>query len=798
MQDDLQGQKNFERPNNLPSQLTSFVGREREIAEVNGLLAEASLLTLCGTGGVGKTRLGLESAVAGREKYLNGVWLVELASLSEPHLIVDQVFAALGVRGDKRRLSVADLSEYLCEKELLLILDSCEHLVLDVANLVNELLLTCPTVKILATSREPLGCPGEFVYQVPVMELPKAKDEANLKLLEQNDAVRLLVERIRTYHAGFQLDNVNAPAAIKICHQLEGIPLAIELAAARARLLSLPQIAARLEDSLQLLTKGGRIVQERHQTLRSAIEWSYSLLSEKEQVLFRRLSIFSGRFTIDDVEKVCQDRVNQPVDEKEHSLAEGSNHPRELRPEEMMDLFSNLVDKSLIKVLMNHNAIYRLLIPIQQFSREKLIESGEYDSYHKHHLEYYLDLAREAKTKLRSPEGSVWSERLEIEHDNLRGALSWSLKSGSTRLGLRLASDLRDFWFRHGYLKEGVEWFERLFESDHSNGIEYSRALVIGGGLNYDYGDFDRAKSYAERGMQLSEEFADRGGIARAKCLSGIIAHFSGNRQKGIRLLEESVDQFKELGDEWNAARTLLYLVDALARAGKFQSATARAEECADLFQKLGDQWGISFLMGCRGELARRKGEYQQALDFLKEALRLEAELDHFVDVCFVLEAIAILLIEMGDNENGIRLWGSAFSHREYLNAPLPPSYDLDYSPYISKARKALGGKYFEEALNAGRDQSLEESIGVAMDYDFKAVQHDPQSGLIQEQRFGLTERELEVLRLVAEGCSDSQVAEQLYISPRTVGKHLESIYRKLEVSSRTAAARFAIDHDII
>jgi non-specific serine/threonine protein kinase len=798
MRNSNQNRRTAPSAQNLPIQLTSFVGREKEIAEINELLVSTSLLTLCGTGGVGKTRLSLESAGVGREKFRDGIWLVELDSLSESHLIVDQVFSALGVRGDKRRLSPEDLSDYLCDKELLLILDNCEHLIFDIANLVQKILLTCSTVKILATSREPLGCPGEFVYQVPVMELPKVEQEANLEILEKNDSVKLLIERIRTYHSDFQLDLSIAPAAIQICHRLEGLPLAIELAAARAKLLSLPQIASRLEDSLQLLTKGTRTGQPRHQTLRATIEWSHSLLSDKEQILFRRLSVFSGRFTLDDVESVCQGRTVEPADGADFLSADQSMNNNEIQPEEVIDLFSNLVDKSLLKVVMDQDAIYRMLIPIRQFSREKLVDSGEYDYFHQRHLDYYLNLANEGKSKLRSPEGPVWSERLENEHDNLRAALSWSLENGLSKQGLQLACNLRDFWFRHGYHKEGVEWFEKMLASAPANSTEYSRALVIGGVLNYEYGNFDRAKSYAEHSLQLSEDFEDQGGIARAKCLLGIIAHFSGNRQEGIRLLEDSVALFRELDDDWNAARTLLYLIDAKARTGKLQEATALSQECLSLFQQLGDQWGISFAMGCCGELARRKGEFRQALNYFHEALALQTELVSLVDVCFILEATAILKIEIGDTESGVKLWGSTVSLREILYAPMPPTYEGDYFPYISEARNSLGDDVFQEVFEIGKAQNLEEIISTAMDFDFSAIKVERKTRKIQEQKFGLTEREMEVLRLVVEGCTDSQVAEQLYISPRTVGKHLQSIYRKLQVTSRTAAARFATVNDII
>jgi predicted ATPase len=696
---------------NLPSQLTSFVGREQEISEIKSLLDKNRSLTLVGTGGVGKTRLCLEVANKVSNKYPDGVWLVEFSSLSEPDLVVDQVYSAMGLRKEARGSSIEDLSDYLHEKELLLILDNCEHLVLVFAELAQRLLLACPKVEILATSRESLGYSGEILFQVPSLKLPRFEETAAVEEIVKSEAVKLLVARIQTFQPTFQINLENVPAIIQICNQLEGIPLALELAAARVNFLSLPQIASHLESSLQLLTRGDRVSQPRQQTMQATIEWSYALLDRQEQTLFRYLAIFRGGFTLDDVESVCAGEFAPGTEDDVGELIDLSTYAPDLLPSAVLDLLSNLVDKSLIVVVLDQEAIYRMLRPIQQFVIDRLSESDEYEYLKHRHLHHYLELAEEARMKIRSAEQTTWLNRLEIEHDNFRAALDRTLESGLINSGLMLAEKLEHYWYRHGHLKEGVGWLERLLKADYPHNLVYARALLSAGNLTYSYGDLERAQSYAKQGLELSEKLEDKGSIAQAHSLFGTIAHFTGNRQEGIGHLEEGLALFRELGDDWNIARTLLYLGDAYIRSKNFDRATILLDECLPLFRDLGDKWGIGFALGDSGELARQKGDHGLALAYFREALALHIEQGDKIDVCYLIEHIAITMLEQGDPSKAAMLWGVADYLRESLHAPPPPSYLEDYAPYRVAMRSSLGEGAFQEAWEKGYTMEHEKAI---------------------------------------------------------------------------------------
>jgi non-specific serine/threonine protein kinase len=788
---------------NLPRHLTSFVGRDEEIAGVNKLFHTTRSITLIGTGGVGKTRLCLEFAINVLKEYQHGIWFVELDYLREPQLIIDQIYTTIGLQVTEGGPSIEDLCDYLKDKNLLIILDNCEHLVIDCARLAEQLLLNCPNLKLICTSREPLGFPGEILFNVPAMKLPPIGGRLEWEEISKSEAAQLFLERIRSFQPEFQVDEETAQAISQICYQLEGIPLALELAAARVRLLSVPQIASRLENSLRLLTKGSRIAQPRQQTMRKTIEWSYTLLTDKEQTLFRYLAVFSGKFTLEDVEQICSGEISAIDQTPAIAHIDLSITSIVIPQMDVLDLLSNLVDKSLVMVVQDQEYVYRLLIPIRRFAREELSNSGEIEYLRNRHLSHYLALAEEANSKLRSAEQNAWRERLGIEHDNLRAALTWSLESGAIEMGLRLAMAFNEFWFRSSFLKEGVDWFERLLSAQDLSNLTYAKALIIAGSINQEYGDLDQAKSYAQIGLRKCEEFNDLEGIALAHRLLGIIAHFKGDRQKGISHLEKSLMLFRDLGEDWNIASTLLYLGDAHIRSENYDRASILTQECLFLFKELGDRWGIGFSLGCCGELERKMGNHKKAMDYFRESLLLHSDQRNKGDICYLLEDIAITEIEQGNIEKATLLWGAAVSLRDTIHAPLPSSYQVDYAPYLVEARAKLGEEVYESALQVGGSLSLDQVINMALQDKFpNSIRSDVSDADRGESKkalpFNLTEREIDVLCLVAEGYTDAHVAEQLFISPRTVGKHLESIYRKLEVNSRTAAARIAIDQKLI
>jgi len=455
---------------NLPRARDTFVGREREGREVRRLLAMTGLLTLTGAGGSGKTRLVLEVARTLASAYPDGVWLAELAPLSDHALVPQTLARALGVRETPGRSVTETLTDHLRAKNLLLVVDNCERLVDTVANLVEALLGSCPKLRILATSREPLGVRGEAVWTVPPLSSPDAEGVPSIEGLMSTEAVRLFVDRGRSRLSGFELTEGNAEAVGRICRRLKGIPLAIELAAPRMAALSVEQIAQRLDESLRLLTGGGRTVEPRHQTLRATLDWSHDLLSEQERVLFGRLSVFAGGWTLEAAEKVCSD--------------EG------IERDEVLDLLSRLVEKSLMVAEQGDAMRYRMLEPVRQYGHERLLENGEAERVRERHAGYYLafaerEEAEEADPGVKEARSLAWLKRMETEHANLRAALNWSLDEdaeagGREELGLRLAVALYWFWHARGSMIEGRRWLERARDGDVAgNDVEGSAANAV-------------------------------------------------------------------------------------------------------------------------------------------------------------------------------------------------------------------------------------------------------------------------------------------------------------------------------
>ncbi len=431
------------RGDNLPLQLTSFIGREREVAEVQRLLAETRLLTLTGSGGAGKTRLALQAAAGLLSEFEDGVWWVELASLTDPVLVPQAIGSALGLRDEAKRPLLDQLGDHLCGKRMLLVLDNCEHLITACATCVDVLLHAAPDLHILVTSREPLAIAGETTYRVPSLNVPDREHLPPLAELAQFEAVRLMVERGAVVLPGFAVTDVNGTAIADICQRLDGIPLAIELAAARIKTLPVEELRARLGDRLRVLTGGSRIALPRHRTLRATLDWSYGLLAEPERILLRRLAVFAGGWTLEAAEVVCGG----------DGLPEAG----------VLDHLAGLVDKSLVTLeLPDAAGRYRMLETVRQYATERLVESGETDRLRQTHAKFFLELAEEAEPKLFGPEQDAWFARLEAEHSNLRAALEWLDALEEAMQGLRLAGALWRFWEVRGHLAEGRSWLSEM------------------------------------------------------------------------------------------------------------------------------------------------------------------------------------------------------------------------------------------------------------------------------------------------------------------------------------------------
>jgi predicted ATPase/DNA-binding CsgD family transcriptional regulator len=603
---------------NLPSQLTSFIGREKEIETVKHLVTSHSggrLLTLTGAGGSGKTRLALEVAATLRDDFPDGVWFIEFAALTDATLVPQSVLTTLGLSEEAGRSTSAIVSDFLQPKRVLLILDNCEHLIQACAQLVETMLRACPTLHILTTSREALSVPGEALFLVPTLTTPNPA-QADLDTLSQYEAVRLFVERAQTALLGFALTADNTTAVAQVCHQLDGIPLAIELAAARVKALRVEQIATRLaeHDQFRLLTVGSRTALPRHQTLHALIEWSYNLLSEDERLLLQRLSVFAGGCTLEATETVC--------------VGEG------IEADNVLDLMTQLVNKSLLicEREQSREARYRMLETIHQYANERLLEAGEGEPVRKRHFEFFLQLAEQAEPYVRGPQLPAYLNRLEAEHDNMRAALEWSLSQADYgEASLRLAGALFSFWEQRGYVSEGRGWLARTIANPAapSVGAARAKALYGAGCLTVADGDSVAAKTLLEKSVELWRALGRAGltGLAHALSWLGQITRHLGDPAASRVLINEAIILFREQDERWGLAWALSYMGMALRDQEDFALASSFIEESVALWRDLGNQFGLADAIRKRGYIAMRHGDYELAQRAFADALAITRKL---------------------------------------------------------------------------------------------------------------------------------------------------------------------------
>lgn len=532
---------------NLPTHLTSFVGREKEQDEIKDLIVKHRLLTLTGPGGIGKTRLAIQSASESLAQYPDGAWLVKLAPILDPLLVPRSAALAIGLREEPRRPVIDMLCDYLHDKKMLILLDNCEHLVEACAQMAERLLQACPEVCILASSREVLGVPGEVTYRVPSLRLPDAEQLHSLESLSKYEAVQLFMERARSAVPAFTLTDENIAPLAQICHHLDGIPLAIELAAAKVRVLSLEQIAERLDDRFHLLTGGSRTALERHQTLQATIGWSYNLLSPAEQVLFRRLSVFIGGWTLEAAESICTEFSGL------------------VRSETILDLLEQLINKSLVIAEEMHDKPghaagrslrYRMLETIRQYGNERLVDSGESDSLRDRHLDYFLDWAETAAPYLIRPEQLDWLAKLDTDYENLRLALKWALRKESPEPALRLCAALGTFWRIRCYWLEGSKWLKSALtrktkSPTAAKNLARVKALYQDAELAQNLDELERMKASAELSLALAAEGSDRRDAAIARLYVGKSLRRRGEDEQARQWIMESLAEFQEMREPY-------------------------------------------------------------------------------------------------------------------------------------------------------------------------------------------------------------------------------------------------------
>jgi non-specific serine/threonine protein kinase len=643
-------------PHNLPSPLTSFVGREKALIEIKEFLDTHRLLTLTGAGGCGKSRLALELAYDLIPDYPDGVWLVELAPLAIPALVPQVVAVTLGVREEQKRELADVLLGHLRRKLCLLILDNCEHLLPACAEFVGTLLPACPRLRFLTTSREPMNITGETTYLVPPLRLPDAEHYPRVDELQDVESVRLLVERAAAVRSDFSLSESNASAVVEICRHLDGIPLALELAAARVRTISVDEIAGRLADRFHLLTGGDRATSSRHRTLRALIDWSYDHLSNDERVLLRRLSVFAGGWTLHAAESVCAGE--------------------DIEKSEVLDLLSHLVDKSLVEANADEEkgtgrSHYRLLETVREYALERLMEEEEDGAACRRHRDFFLALAEEAEPELDGPDQWVWLSRLNDEHDNLRAALRGCKAGGDAEaeIGLRLAGALGLFWEICGYWREGRSTCaELLAGTDASTGsavraealktagkmalllgettearslfeesLAISRALAHKegiastlnelGGLALHHGDFAEARGLYADSLAISRNLGDQRGIANSLMNLGVVTWRQGDCAEAGSLLTESLAIRRKMGDKRGIARVVANLGNVAYARHKLAEARSLYSESLAIFRELGDKLGISNALNNLGIVARRQNDCAAARAFYEDVLAITEEL---------------------------------------------------------------------------------------------------------------------------------------------------------------------------
>lgn len=680
---------------NLPQPLTSFIGREDEVAELKTLIGTTRLLTLTGTGGCGKTRLALQLAAGSTHEHADGVWLVELAALANPMLLPQTVAQVFGLKDAVGQSLAEALADTLASKQLLLVLDNAEHLLEACAQFCEAMLRACAELTVLVTSRERLGIAGELTFQVPPLSAPNPHVSVTPELLHAFDSTRLFIERAKLQQPRFAVTARNATALAAICHRLGGIPLAIELAAARVRSMPPEEVSQRLDQRFELLTGGSRTALPRHQTLRSLIDWSYDLLSDAERTLLGRASIFAGGWTFEAAEQVC---VGAGV-ERRH----------------LLDLLTSLVDKNLV-VAKDHRGStrYGLLETVRYYARDRLSERGEEATQSRRHFNYLLALAEAADARQLTDDQGVWLERLESEHDNLRAALAWcSTSSADADDGLRLAAALGSFWRSRGHLGEGRHWLAGLLDAAPNMPDSASRADALrwAGVLAMSQADYPAARALQQEALAMYRALGDRLGIARVLNNLGLVAVELEDHAAAQSLFEESMTLRRELGDQQGISFVLCNLRMVAHLRGRHGDAQARYEEALDLQRMLGDRGMVAKLTNNLGASLYLQGDYRKGRTLLQEALAIWTELHSRFELVLSLEDFACLAWLEGEAVGAARLWGRAAQLRQDMGQGRSPTEQATTNPHVAATRSALGDTAFEAAWAEGRALPLDKVI---------------------------------------------------------------------------------------
>jgi predicted ATPase/DNA-binding NarL/FixJ family response regulator len=809
----------------LPIQLTSFIGREREIADVKELLCRSPLVTLCGSGGSGKTRLAIQVANEVSEAYPDGAWLIDLAPLREPGLVPQFVVEALGLRFVSSQPVLESLTNFLQPKQILLILDNCEHLRAACAEFAQQVLSRASNLRILATSREPLAISGERVFPLSGLAWPSSKRKigrnSDLQDLIAYDAMRLFDERARAILPGFLITAENAMAIAVICQRLDGLPLAIELASARANILTVQEIATRLDNRFSLLTSGSHTAREpRHQTLRAAIDWSYALLTDEERIFLSRLAVFSAGCTLD--------------------MAEAIGSDTKIAEERALDLISSLVDKSFIiaETVGRTQARYRLLETIREYALEKLNELGEAARLRDCHLDLFLARVEDAAPKLNGAYQQLWLNWMEGEHDNLRTALTWAIESGRIEAGMRIAIAISRFWEIRGHVQEGLMWFERLFSKADGriSLLVHANALVYASFFAMFLGKASTSERYGREAAAMAEGAGDAGNPILILALSSLDSgsRAAGDFQGAFALGERAIKLLRATpGPSVYLGMTLLAQGDVAIELGSYATARTLLEESLALAREDDDSFRIAHAYNSFGDLARYQGNYAEAQTAYEKSVNLLRNLDARHDLASIKRNLGRACLLAGDVDCAITLFNESLAaHQAEQNKPgmidcliglaatavmrgllrpgacllaatiairgeraesVWPAKKMEVEPYLGLAKVRLTKVEFQTEQAAGRAMSLEQAISFALKLPFKSeIVPDPGEALDS-----LTGREREIAALIGLGKTNGEIASERVLSKRTVESHVNKILSKLGLANRGQIMRWAIEHGL-